>query len=168
MGSVVVLQCQQNIANVPQASTNSLLPHPRCATVSTPPLLRPTINRGLARRKGIIGKMEVASTSSSIFIHSVETIFFAKFIEFFNYSKDWFLNKYISIYSSIYLKKLESGESENVYRLFDKIQLLFCIIFLKILVSKIQYSLISRINTLPILVHLADSLWKFYTKIGFF
>lgn len=55
----------------------------------------------------------------------METIFFAKFIEFFNNSKDWFLNKYISVYSSIYLKKLESGESENVYRLFDKIQLLF-------------------------------------------
>lgn len=55
----------------------------------------------------------------------METIFFAKFIEFFNNSKDWFLNKYISVYSSIYLKKLESGESENVYRLLDKIQLLF-------------------------------------------
>lgn len=66
MGSVVVLQCQQNIANVPQASTNSLLPHPRCATVSTPSSSSNDKSRAGSGRKGIIGKME--DRSSSIFI----------------------------------------------------------------------------------------------------
>lgn len=89
MGSVVVLQCQQNIANVPQASTNSLLPHPRCATVSTPSSSSDDKSRAGSKERN--NRENGGSVASSYYIYpsySVEMIFFTKFIEFFNNSKD--------------------------------------------------------------------------------
>lgn len=150
MGSVVVPQCQQNIANVPQASTNSLLPHPRCATVSTPSSSSNDKSRAGSGRKGIIGKME--DRSSSIFIpHSVEILAIFWFLHILLSKVYWIflIIRRIDHHSFFFLENwnLENG----IYS-----TLVSCIIFLKILVSKIQYSLISQ--TLLVLVHLAASI----------
>lgn len=167
MGSVVVLQCQQNIANVPQASTNSLLPHPRCATVSTPSSSSDDKSRaGSKERNNRENGGSVAS--SSIFIHhilwkwsSLQNLLNFLITRRIDYHSS---SKYISIHSSISLKKLESGESEerlSIVRKFNSSCFLhnFCLKFPSAK-SNIHRSLFS------ILVHLADLLWKFYTKIG--
>lgn len=154
MGSVVVPQCQQNIANVPQASTNSLLPHPRCATVSTPSSSSNDKSRASSGRKGIIGKME--DRSSSIFIpHSVEILAIFWFLQILLckvYLIIFLIIRRIDHHSFFFLENwnLENG----IYPSYST--LVSCIIFLKILVSKIQYSLISQ--TLLVLVHLAASI----------
>lgn len=134
MGSVVVLQCQQNIANVPQASTNSLLPHPRCATVSTPSSSSDDKSRaGSKERNNRENGGSVAS--SSIFIHhilwkwsSLQNLLNFLITRRIDYHSS---SKYISIHSSISLKKLESGESEERLSIVRKFKTLLvsCIIF---------------------------------------
>lgn len=138
------------------------------APLSAHPLLRPTINRGLARRKGIIGKMEDRLLLLIIFIHhilwkwsSLQNLLNFLITRRIDYHSS---SKYISIHSSISLKKLESGELEerlSIVRKFNSSCFLhnFCLKFPSAK-SNIHRSLFS------ILVHLADLLWKFYTKIG--